>query len=88
MHPRNIERTPDGKLPAYAWPGGYTLLYLTASNDVLCSDCATRSLDDPEDFDPPTVVDIFWEGPDMTCEDCSKPIESSYGDPDDDTSGG
>ncbi len=35
----------EGKLPAYAWPGGYDLLYHSVNDqgedfDYLCADCA------------------------------------------------
>jgi hypothetical protein len=35
-----------GELPAFAWPGGYTMYYLTNGGDVLCHQCATRDLTD------------------------------------------
>ena len=33
-------RLEDGKLPSYAWPGGYPIYYLDGSNCILCPDCA------------------------------------------------
>jgi len=81
---KSFERTSDGKLPAYSWPGGYTLIYLTKGGSWLCADCATKELDTPDGVDPVIAGDIFWEGPDMTCDECSRVIESSYGDPDED----
>lgn len=69
----------DGKLSAYAWPGGYQLIYVTRGGLTVCPDCANE-----ETSDPPTDVEVYWEGPDLTCEDCGKPIPSAYGDPEDD----
>jgi hypothetical protein len=80
----SFERNTDGKLPAFAWPGGYTLVYMTHDGCDLCADCATKELDDPDGVDPVISGDIYWEGPDMTCDECSRVIESSYGDPDED----
>jgi hypothetical protein len=31
-------------LPAYAWPGGYDLAYITSDNAILCADCANKEL--------------------------------------------
>jgi hypothetical protein len=74
-----IRAANNGKLPAYAWPGGYPIIYLTASNDVLCPDCANKPVD--EYSDPPVSYGPFWEGEPLTCDDCGKEIESAYGDP-------
>lgn len=30
-------RLSDGTLPAYAWPGGYPILYMAKDNGILCS---------------------------------------------------
>ena len=47
-----------GELPAFAWPGGYAMYYLTARGDVLCPGCATAdlrsALDYPEQTGPRT----------------------------------
>ena len=67
----------DGRLPSYAWPGGYPLFYLDADNNVLCPSCA----DDNDDFDPLLVAyDVNWEDDCMFCDHCSNQIESAYGD--------
>lgn len=83
-------RGDDGKFPAVAWPGGYPIIYLMEDGEVICPDCA--NLDDayaeedpsPEDPDPQWHIvgsDVYWEGPDLHCANCNKPIESAYGDP-------
>ena len=66
----------DGKLPAYAWPGGYPIYYLDAENCLLCPDCASRE----EEYTEETVAyGINWEDNYAYCEDCNKHIESAYG---------
>jgi hypothetical protein len=73
-------RDANGKLPTYSWPGAYPIIYLTASNDVLCADCANKPVD--EYGDPPVAYGAHWEGEPEVCEDCGKEIESAYGVPD------
>lgn len=69
----------DKQLPAFAWPGGYTIIYLTKKDEVVCAKCAN----DPIAHDI-HVQDYgsYDEGPDTTCDVCEASIESSYGDPD------
>lgn len=77
------ERLNNGKLPAYAWPGGYPIIYLDHENSTLCADCATRSADDMEEIPhfKPCAWDIYYEGPSEFCAQCNTEIESAYGDP-------
>lgn len=77
------ELTKDGNLPAYAWPGGYPLIYLDQENSALCSECATKSLKDPDEIPAfkPVACDIYLEGPTLYCDQCNVEIESAYGDP-------
>lgn len=82
-------RERDGKLPAYAWPGGYPIYYLAKDNGVLCPDCA-NSPDcvnaDPDDAQWKIVAfDVYYEGPTIHCDNCNAEIESAYGDPDSDS---
>lgn len=79
---RKLHRDEDGTLPAYAWPGGYQIIYLTKSNCLLCPDCANKTDRDPDHSDPVVAQDIFYEGASEWCEDCGEAIESAYGDPD------
>jgi hypothetical protein len=67
--------TGDGKLPAWAWPGGYPLIYVTENGLTVCPPCANEA----DTSDPVTDGDVFWEGAPLTCEDCGKLIESAYG---------
>lgn len=73
----------NGKLPAFAWPGGYPLLYLDRDNSTLCAECATKSLNDPDELPQfrPIAYDIYYEGPVTHCDQCNAEIESAYGDP-------
>lgn len=75
-------RDPDGKLPAYAWPGGINVIYYTTDGDAVCAECANQ--DQSEYDDPVTQWDLFYEGPPEQCANCYKMIESAYGDPDED----
>ena len=75
-----LERDSDGKLPAYAWPGGYPLYYATEDGETICADCAS----DPDTSDPAEYASVFYEGAPEYCADCNATIESAYGDPDED----
>jgi hypothetical protein len=78
------------RFDACAWPGGYTLEYVTACGDVLCADCATKAMRsericrEPRNGFLPIAYGTYDEGPTVNCADCNCMIESSYGDPDDD----
>lgn len=75
-----IERTSDGKLPEFAWPGGYPIVYYDADGETLCANCAMSN--DPE-FDAPLVAgEIYEEGPTLHCAGCNCELPSAYGDPD------
>ena len=65
----------DGKLPAFAWPGGYPILYYDQDGDEYCADCAE---------DDPLVTDasVYYEGPPVRCVECRTLLKSAYGDPD------
>lgn len=74
----------NGKLPAYAFPGGYPLYYLAADNGVLCRDCADSDRCKEADNDPFDSqyhiigVDINHEDNDLRCDDCNTIIECAY----------
>jgi hypothetical protein len=65
-----------GRLPAYAWPGGYPIYYLTGDGLTVCPECANADTSDPA-----VAGDVHWEGEPMQCDDCNADIESAYGDP-------
>jgi hypothetical protein len=69
-----IHKDEKGNFPAYAWPGGYPIIYVTDDADILCADCAAKEGDK-------FLADIHYEGPPEYCADCGKEIESAYGDP-------
>ena len=62
-------------LAQFAWPGGYTITYLTKENDILCYKCAQDEEEEPTAF-------IHWEGPPNYCDECYVELPSEYGDPD------
>ena len=77
-------RQADGKLPTFAWPGGYPVLYLAKDNGILCPNCAnqfTPERDNDEQLEPVAYF-IHWEGAPEQCEHCHVQVESAYGDPD------
>lgn len=84
----------SNRLPAYTMVGGYRLLYFCADGGVLCADCANGDNgsdvgSDDATYDDGTTdpqwtiaaVDVYWEGPPIYCDHCNAEIESSYGDP-------
>jgi hypothetical protein len=73
----------NGNLPAYAWPGGYNIVYFDSNEDLLCADCANKSWKDPDELPDfkPVSGSIYWEGPQLFCDQCGIEIESEYGDP-------
>lgn len=83
-------RGSDGKFPAFAWPGGYPIIYLTVDGAVFCPACVNgengSEVGNPEvDDDKQWTIDghdCYWEGPVMHCDHCGDEIESAYGDPD------
>jgi hypothetical protein len=67
---------PGKPLPAFAWPGGYALDYITPAGDELCAVCATADIDDPDATDPPTTVMAFganadYPETDVRCDNCN-----------------
>lgn len=89
----NSMRLESGKLPAYAWPGGYPLYYLTADNGILCPACANGENGSlaSADLDPNcredrqwllVDCDVHYEGAPLVCDHCNAEIESAYGNPD------
>lgn len=81
----------SGEYPAFAFPGGYHILYRTADGGLLCATCvnsdeARQTDEDYPDDDQWRVVGAFvnWEGPPVCCDHCGDEICSEYGDPDND----
>lgn len=84
-----LPRDTNGKVPAYAWPGGYPIIYVCADGGILCPACAngehgsyaTEDLDAPLDWRL-EGFDVFYEGAPTYCDHCNCCIESAYdGDP-------
>lgn len=84
-------RNSAGRLPDYAWPGGYPIVYVMADGECLCPDCANgeNGSEASETAEDPgwrlDGCEVHYEGPPITCAHCGKEIESAYGDPDEDT---
>lgn len=73
----------SNQLPAFAWPGGYPIIYLDRENSTLCASCATKSYLDTDEVPQfkPVAYDVYYEGPTIQCDQCNVDIESAYGDP-------
>ena len=82
MNIQKLRADNDGKLPAYAWPGGYPVYYLDGEDNVLCSKCANKSLNDFIEKFRPIVGDINYEDASLYCDQCSERIESAYAEED------
>jgi uncharacterized protein YbaR (Trm112 family) len=82
--PQNIDelRDEEGKLPRWAWPGCYPMMYYTRDHLVICPDCANKDDVNPEQ--EVVAAEANWEDPDLYCEDCNERIPSAYADEDDD----
>lgn len=69
-----IRKENNGKLPAWAWPGGYPLYYLDEEDNVLCPKCANKT-----GYCADVVAyNMNWEDGGLYCDDCSQRIESAY----------
>jgi hypothetical protein len=81
--PDSDDQGKPGELPAYVWPGGYAMFYLTAENDMLCAKCATDALADGLD-DPPVACGAFgatddYPDDDECCANCNAVIAGPEG---------
>ncbi len=74
-----LPRDDDGRLSAYAWPGGYPYYYVDDDNSVLCVNCARSSDEDPDEIPQfkPTGAGINCEN-ELWCDDCGERIQSAY----------
>lgn len=76
----------DDSLPAYAWPGGYPVYYITKDNSILCPDCANNER--PADIDESDnqwfiiAADVNYDDSRLYCDHCGKRVESAYADED------
>lgn len=67
----------SGKLPPYAWPGGYPICYLDSEGSILCPHCATIEALDCDaipQFAPVSFV-VLESGEVECCENCNAKIE-------------
>ena len=68
-----IKAENNGKLPDFAWPGGYPMYYINDRGEAFCPDCANKGGHDEVNGE------ANWENTDLYCDDCGKRIESAYG---------
>ena len=87
-----LPRENDGTLPAYAWPGGYPIFYVTDDGACLCPACAngengslaSENANEEDGAHCGWQLEgyiVHYEGPAETCAHCDRLIESAYGDP-------
>ena len=80
-----LNRDDDGKLPAFAWPGGYPIYYVTRDGGELCPKCANgeNGSEAAESHDDAqwelAGQGLHWEGDPLMCAHCGSEIESAYG---------
>jgi len=81
-----------GKVPCYAWPGGYNIVYYTFDGATLKAKTVQDNIREIvrafDALDAEWAIqgwDIYWEGPAMQDAHTNEPIESEYGDPDADS---
>lgn len=69
MNSKQLDALRDsaGDLPAYAWPGGYAVVYVTADSGVLCAACANGGNGSEASIDCDAPADWRIEGF-QTCE--------------------
>lgn len=77
-----LRESNGGKLPSFAWPGGYRILYLLENGDSLCGDCANIPEDGRSAWGSMVGHFVNWEGPPEQCVECNREFPSEYGDPD------
>ena len=69
------------ELDAYAWPGGYQIMYYV-DGDPVCPKCIMEVLRETYLTGREEILrDVFYEGAPETCSHCGEEIESAYGDP-------
>ena len=71
----------------YVFPGAYTLYAVMDDGEMLCYDCCKENRNEIHENGVNDgwrfiTADVYWEGPDMFCAHCNKPLKSEYGDPD------
>lgn len=78
-------RLENGKLPAFAFPGGYPIVYLFGDNRVCCPGCANgengseASASHEESMWRLAGWFVHYEGEPEICSHCNSVIESAYG---------
>ena len=81
-------------LDAFAWPGGYPIVYVFADGGCICPSCANeniREIDEamrsPNGNKPHSSgcggwalagFDVNYEEPDMVCDHCGKFVDPAY----------
>lgn len=86
--PSNLpQRDSEGKLPAYAWPGGYAVAYVCNDGEYLCATCVndpknpTHEGGDADGWRLDGYITADWhdtgEG-DWVCVNCGRVIDCTH----------
>ena len=70
----------DTLLPSNA--EGDPLIYIDSDGNVLCNECAQKSIDDGYSDPEALQGNVYWEGETLYCGECTCALESVYGDSD------
>ena len=74
-----LPRDDNGRLSAYAWPGGYVIGYLDGEGSTLCANCARKADEDTDElpqFKPAAYFIREHETDNETCDQCSVDLSS------------
>lgn len=64
----------EGTLPAFAWPGGYDVVYYCPDGEELCAKCAQEALTEDLDWAPVDWDTGDWIEDPVSCSHCSTPL--------------
>jgi hypothetical protein len=83
MKLQEIRDEKTGSLPAYAWPGGYPIYYVTGDGAALCPACVNDPSnpiheDGGNDGWKVEGYDVNYEDPQLYCDHCNQRIASAY----------
>lgn len=72
-------------LPAFAWPGGYPIVYVFRDGGVCCPSCANKHISEIDSEGrnshggwPLVGHDANYEDIDLACDHCGKLIPAAY----------
>lgn len=74
----------SGAYDHWIWPGCYPIFYVTTDGSILCPKCANFNFEITKNPAYPDWYiigyEVDWGTQGLCCDECSKYIESAYGD--------